>query len=152
MASQAVSELRQLLREAEIEPPYVLVGMSLGGLFSRLFAYDYPEEVAGMVLVDVAHEKMYQETSIEWVELNKRLEGLLIHVLPIIGRIGLFRLLVSLDYLPFAAGLFQKFPPSMQPLAKAIYSHWTLDKKTVRVIYTRTKKLLILFIFFSLFY
>lgn len=59
-AEQVVSELRQLLREVEIEPPYVFVGMSLGGLFSRLFAYNYPEEVAGMVLVDVAHERMYE--------------------------------------------------------------------------------------------
>jgi pimeloyl-ACP methyl ester carboxylesterase len=69
-AEQIVSELRQLLREVKIEPPYVLVGMSLSGLFSRLFAYYYPEEVAGMVLVDVAHEKMYEETPVEWVELN----------------------------------------------------------------------------------
>lgn len=37
-AEQVVRELQQLLRAAEIEPPYVLVGMSLSGLFSRLFA------------------------------------------------------------------------------------------------------------------
>ncbi|MBD2777521.1 alpha/beta fold hydrolase [Iningainema tapete] len=127
-AEQVVSELRQLLRKAEIEPPYVLVGMSLGGLFSRLFAYHYPEEVAGMVLVDVAHEKMYEESPAEWVELNKRLEGLLVHVVPIIGRIGLLRLLVTFDSLPFAAGLFQKFPPSMQPVAKALYSQTQFGK------------------------
>ncbi|ARV58770.1 hypothetical protein BZZ01_09065 [Nostocales cyanobacterium HT-58-2] len=127
-AEQVVSELRQLLREAEIEPPYVLVGMSLSGLFSRLFAYHYPEEVAGMVLVDVAHERMYEETPVEWVELNKRLEGLLVHVVPIMGRIGLLRLLVTFDSLPFAAGLFQKFPPSMRPLAKALYSQTQFGK------------------------
>ncbi len=127
-AEQVVSELRQLLREAEIEPPYVLVGMSLGGLFSRLFAYHYPEEVAGMVLVDAAHEKMYEDSPDEWVELNKRLEWLLIYVLPIMGYIGLFRLLVTFDYLPLAAGLFQKFPPSMQPLAKAMYSQTKFGK------------------------
>ncbi len=121
-AEQVVSELRQLLREVEIEPPYVLVGMSLSGLFSRLFAYHYPEEVVGMVLVDVAHERMYEETPVQWVELNKRLEGLLVYVVPIIGRIGLLRLLVAFDSLPMAAGLFQKFPPSMRPLAKALYS------------------------------
>ncbi|MBD2095530.1 alpha/beta hydrolase, partial [Trichocoleus sp. FACHB-591] len=80
-AEQVVSELRQLLQKAEIEPPYVLVGMSLSGLFSRFFAYHYPEEVAGMVLVDVAHERMYEETPVEWVELNKRLEGLLTQIL-----------------------------------------------------------------------
>ncbi|MEW6497863.1 MAG: alpha/beta hydrolase [Cyanobacteriota bacterium] len=127
-AEQVVSELRQLLREVEIEPPYILVGMSLGGLFSRLFAYHYPEEVAGMVLVDVAHERMYEDTPVQWVELNKRLEGLLTHVVPIIGRIGLLRLLVAFDSLPMAAGLFQKFPPSMRPLAKALYSQTQFGK------------------------
>lgn len=127
-AEQVVSELRQLLGEVEIEPPYVLVGMSLGGLFSRLFAYHYPEEVAGIVLVDPAHERMYEETPAEWVELNKQLEGLLIHVVPIIGRIGLLRLLVTFDSLPMAAGLFQKFPPSMRPLTKALYSQTQFGK------------------------
>ncbi|WNN88874.1 alpha/beta hydrolase [Gloeocapsopsis dulcis] len=121
-AEQAVNELRQLLKATEIEPPYVLVGMSSSGLSTRLFAYHYPEEVVGMVLVDIAHERMYEETPTEWVELNKRLEGLLTQVVPIIGRIGLLRLLVTLDSLPMAAGLFQKFPPSMRSLAKALYS------------------------------
>ncbi|MEP0911561.1 alpha/beta hydrolase [Leptolyngbya sp. GB1-A1] len=127
-AEQVVGELRQLLREVEIEPPYILVGMSLSGLFSRLFAYHYPEEVAGMVLVDVAHERMYEDTPVEWVELNKRLEGLLTPVVPIIGSIGLLRLLVAFDALPMAAGLFQKFPPSMRPLAKALYSQTQFGK------------------------
>jgi pimeloyl-ACP methyl ester carboxylesterase len=121
-AEQVVSELRQLLKKAEIEPPYVLVGMSLGGLFSRFFAHCYPEEVAGMVLVDVAHERMYEETPVEWVELNQRLEKLLTYVVPIMGQIGLLRLLVTFDSLPMAAGLFQKFPPSLRSLAKALYS------------------------------
>jgi pimeloyl-ACP methyl ester carboxylesterase len=41
-----------VLREADEEGPYVLVGHSLAGLYSRLYAERYPEEVAGMVLVD----------------------------------------------------------------------------------------------------
>lgn len=127
-AEQVVGELRQLLREAEIEPPYILVGMSLSGLFSRLFAYYYPEEAAGMVLVDVAHERMYEDTPVEWVKLNKRLEGLLTYIVPIIGSTGLLRLLVAFDSLPMAAGLFQKFPPSMRPLAKALYSQTQFGK------------------------
>jgi pimeloyl-ACP methyl ester carboxylesterase len=127
-AEQVVNELRQLLREVEIEPPYILVGMSLGGLFSRLFAYHYPEEVVGMVVVDAAHERMYEGTPVEWVELNKRLEGLLVHVVPIMGHIGLLRLLVTFDSLPFAAGLFQKFPPSIRPVAKALYSQTQFGK------------------------
>lgn len=127
-AEQVVGELRQLLKEVEIEPPYILVGMSLSGLFTRLFAYHYPEEVAGMILVDVAHERMYEDTPVEWVELNKRLERLLTYVVPIMGRTGLLRLLVTFDSLPMAAGLFQKFPPSMRSLAKALYSQTQFGK------------------------
>lgn len=127
-AEQVVSELRQLLREVEVEPPYVLVGMSLSGLFTRLFAYQHPEEVAGMVLVDVTHERMYEDAPVEWVKLNKRLEGLLPHVLPIMGRIGLLRLLVMFDSLPMAADIFQKFPPLMRSQAKAFYSQTQFGK------------------------
>lgn len=47
-----VDELHQALAAAEVDGPYVFVGHSMGGLFSRLFAERYPEEVAGLVLVD----------------------------------------------------------------------------------------------------
>ena len=36
--------------------PYVLAGASFGGLNSRVYAGLYPDEVAGMVLIDSAHE------------------------------------------------------------------------------------------------
>lgn len=45
-------ELHALLGAAKLPPPYVLVGHSAGGLNVRLFANDYFDEVAGMVLVD----------------------------------------------------------------------------------------------------
>ncbi len=51
-ASAMVDELHTLLTVADIPGPYVLVGHSLGGLLMRLFAARYPDEVAGMVLVD----------------------------------------------------------------------------------------------------
>lgn len=121
-AEQIIHELRQLLKEAGIAPPYVLVGMSLSGLFSRLFAYHHPVEVAGMILVDVAHERMYERLPSAMVKLNERFDWLAIHVLPMMARIGLFRLLVTVDRLPLAAGLFQKLPSAMQPAAKAIYA------------------------------
>jgi pimeloyl-ACP methyl ester carboxylesterase len=41
-----------MLETAGFQPPYVLVGHSFGGLVMRRFALLYPEEVAGVVLVD----------------------------------------------------------------------------------------------------
>ena len=51
-----VDELRGLLDAAGIEPPYVLLGHSMGGIFARRFAVRHPGAVAGMVLVDSSHE------------------------------------------------------------------------------------------------
>ncbi len=53
--SEQVRELRALLRHAEIGPPYLLVGHSIGGFNARLFATRYPQEVTGVVLVDASH-------------------------------------------------------------------------------------------------
>ena len=47
-----VAELHAVLKKAGVQPPYVLVGHSLGGLYMSLYARTYPEEVAGLILVD----------------------------------------------------------------------------------------------------
>lgn len=52
-----VDELRVLLRSKNLNPPYILVGHSLGGLYMQLFARRYPEEVAALVLVDSTHPR-----------------------------------------------------------------------------------------------
>lgn len=51
-ADRIVAELHTLLERAAIPPPYVLVGHSFGGLTMPLFADRFPDEVAGIVLVD----------------------------------------------------------------------------------------------------
>ena len=50
--AQIVEELRAMLQAENIAAPYVLVGHSLGGTIMKLFARTYPQEVAGVVLVD----------------------------------------------------------------------------------------------------
>ena len=55
-AADLVTDLHALLRSAAVPGPYVLVGHSLGGILVRLYASTYPDDVAGMVLVDSSHE------------------------------------------------------------------------------------------------
>jgi pimeloyl-ACP methyl ester carboxylesterase len=52
--SLRVSEVHTALKNVGIKGPYVLVGHSLGGLVARVYAGQYPDEVAGMVFVDHA--------------------------------------------------------------------------------------------------
>lgn len=55
-AVAVAADLHALLTAAGLKGPYVLVGHSLGGFFVRLFADLYPEQVAGMVLIDPSAE------------------------------------------------------------------------------------------------
>ncbi|WP_204415501.1 alpha/beta fold hydrolase [Bacillus tianshenii] len=51
-----VGELKEMLTKLDFKPPYILVGHSFGGVNVRIFAEHFPEEVAGMVLVDSTPE------------------------------------------------------------------------------------------------
>jgi pimeloyl-ACP methyl ester carboxylesterase len=67
--SQNVAEdLHKLLAAAGVKPPYVMVGNSLGGANVQVYAYRYPAEVKGLVLVEPEHE---DETS----RLDKASQG-----------------------------------------------------------------------------
>lgn len=50
-----IGSLRELLGYAGVEPPYVLVAHSLGGLYANLFARLYPQEVAGVLFLEATH-------------------------------------------------------------------------------------------------
>lgn len=52
--SDRVAELHEVLHRASVSTPVVLVGFSIGGLYARLYASHYPEDVAGIVIVDHA--------------------------------------------------------------------------------------------------
>jgi len=62
--ARIADELHTLLVRVGINPPYVLVGGSMGGLYARVFAMRYPRDIAGLVLIDGTHER-------QWLEGNR---------------------------------------------------------------------------------
>jgi pimeloyl-ACP methyl ester carboxylesterase len=57
LVEETVDDLRMLLRNAGVGPPYVLIGASIGGLYVRAYQRRFPEEVAGLVLDDASSEQ-----------------------------------------------------------------------------------------------
>jgi pimeloyl-ACP methyl ester carboxylesterase len=55
-ATEVTDELWSLLREASVPAPYLLVGHSLGGAYAQRYAQRFPDEVAGLLLLEPAHE------------------------------------------------------------------------------------------------
>jgi pimeloyl-ACP methyl ester carboxylesterase len=60
-AADAAGEMRAMLAAAGVAPPYILVGHSLGGAYIRRFAQLWPDEVAGLLFLDAAHEGFLAE-------------------------------------------------------------------------------------------
>jgi pimeloyl-ACP methyl ester carboxylesterase len=54
---QNIGDLQLLLRVANVRPPYVLVGQSIGGILVRDYQRRFPQQVAGMILVDPTHDE-----------------------------------------------------------------------------------------------
>jgi pimeloyl-ACP methyl ester carboxylesterase len=63
-ANTISEEMRAFLRAIDFEPPYILVAHSLGGLYARYYANNYPSEVSGIVLVDTTHEDYWWRTGL----------------------------------------------------------------------------------------
>lgn len=59
------AEERRLLLAAKVPPPYILVGHSLGGLYQYVYAKMYPQDVAGLVLLDPTHPRHWETMQAE---------------------------------------------------------------------------------------
>jgi pimeloyl-ACP methyl ester carboxylesterase len=98
-AGQSARELHAALKQARIQGPYVLAGHSYGGLAVRAFAALYPEDVAGMVLVDGSHPDQWARFGV-----SSRVLGLGNKVSSVVAWLGLFRLFDK-EYKLLADGL-----------------------------------------------
>src|SRR6266487_4781642 len=91
-ARQNVQELHMLLTNAQIAPPYVLVGHSFGGDVARLYADQYRDQVAGMVLVDPG--TLFDTPGVP-PEINAAWQAedqIFMRLAPILSRLGVMRL------------------------------------------------------------
>ena len=84
-------DLHKLLENAQMPPPYVLVGCQMGAFHVRVYRGFYPSEVAGMVLVDPFHE----DTTIGIHNHIEAFRPTVVQFSRTLGRLGFFRLLAS---------------------------------------------------------
>jgi len=72
-SSRIVEELHRLLQSAGEPRPYLLVGSSFGGYNVRVFNGKYPNEVAGLLLVDATQEDQYSLLPKAWQTISKEM-------------------------------------------------------------------------------
>jgi pimeloyl-ACP methyl ester carboxylesterase len=110
-----VEDLRQVLSKLNLKPPYILVGHSYGGLIMRLFASVFSSEVAGLILVDSAHESRYLPEHMDEKRQQQRNKALKLNRLGyLLSPLGLPRLVKS-----FFVGS-KRLPSKQQGIVKAL--------------------------------
>ena len=107
-AEHIAAELHTALQEAGIQPPYVLVAHSQGGLYAPVFAHLYPDEVAGLVLVEPQHPNAFEGSQGAKMKQGSYFMG---RYGPWLARLGLSRFMGSL-FLKEAAGTPLALPPA----------------------------------------
>ena len=110
------ADLHALLRAAAVPPPYVLVGASGAGFVVRVFAGRHLNEVAGVVLLDAAHEdqrKYEPRHDLGWAHRAPvPVRSALFTAAPVAGQVGLVRLVLRATA---AAAARRPSPQGMSP-------------------------------------
>ncbi len=112
-SKQIVTELHSLLTKAGIRKPYILVGASFGGHTARLFAKKYPDEVAGIILLDARHESLNSKMPSSWKKLETTGKGMYQFLLAA-SKLGVLNLLGKLMGEKAAPPIVMKLPPEIR--------------------------------------
>jgi pimeloyl-ACP methyl ester carboxylesterase len=115
-------ELHTMLTHARIPGPYLLVGHSLGGSVARQFASKYPTEVAGLVMVDSAHEQQIKYFPEPLVKMMNSMKGML-SLMKILSNLGIFALKPSLISIGDNNKLSRELVTQMQGVMASSKSH-----------------------------
>jgi pimeloyl-ACP methyl ester carboxylesterase len=118
-AAQMVGELHTLLHRAIIQPPFLLVGASFGGAIVRLYAHQYPGEVAGIVLIDARHPDLDAKMPPTWHKLQKSGQGMCQFML-LASRLRLLNVLGKLAGEKAYPPVLGKLPEAMRPVYLAV--------------------------------
>jgi pimeloyl-ACP methyl ester carboxylesterase len=112
-SEQIVTELHTLLKKAEIKKPYIMVGASFGGHTVRLFAKTFPDEVAGLVLLDARHESINSRMPPAWRKLEAAGKFMSRFML-LVTRMGALNILAKLMGEKAAPPIVLKLPPEIR--------------------------------------
>lgn len=94
-AVQIAADLNTLLDRAHVPGPYVLAGHSFGGLYTLTFAAQYPDRVAGMVLLDSTAPRPGPAPATTGESLG--VLGRFMAVAPAVAHLGVTRLIAQID-------------------------------------------------------
>ncbi len=89
------AELKALLQELDIRPPYVWVGHSFGGLLALIYAKLFPIETAGVVLIDSSDVEQYDSFPDMDKLLRQTATG--VSLLKFVSRLGLGKALTRIS-------------------------------------------------------
>lgn len=125
-SGEIVQEMDLMLTQAQLEPPYILVGDSFGSYNVRLYAQQFPEKVKGIILTDGLHESgmlnlPWTIVAVKYLFISgfiMSIAGSLLGIIRLMGIVGLFELIKP---------ELKKFNPQQRDRIKRSfyrYSHW----------------------------
>jgi pimeloyl-ACP methyl ester carboxylesterase len=131
-ARDEITDLRRLLARARIDPPYVVVGHSYGGVLARVFAHLHPTETAGLVLIDTMGRNGRSRQLAIWPEsqartIRRELATTVMDGVDLAAGEALADRLTKLGDTPLAvitAGRHDNFPRRPSSLAGALEQLW----------------------------